>query len=367
MARIKGITYGNDAFPKPYAEATANQTQVFFGSDAAAKHMAPLWGEVYQSSTNASCGPPGSEPMCRNDLHRMKEMGVELIRLYDWEPRNYHKQFLDECHRLGIGVLVSVSNYFLRRDRGLPKKDEHIRAMIRSYSKLPDNQGGDDYHPAVEGIVFGNEFDGYGVDECVEFTQAWIEIERNDFSSHRPVPIGHPIAFIDRDRYPCWDVWDRLLPALNEHKGRLFLAPQTYNEAAFLFHDAKGSGRGYVDLTYDQYQTPILFTEIGADRITRPNHVEIVKGQLSGCIAYARQNPHKLTGACFFSYTDKVWAEGSEGAFGAWTHTDQNDCTITYGAEDFTHWDGVPFGTLNVDEIRHTDLYEAVKSSYVGT
>ena len=49
----------------------------------------------------------------------MLTMGVEVIRLYDWDPRNPHKSFLTGCHNENIGVLVSVSNYFLQPGGGL--------------------------------------------------------------------------------------------------------------------------------------------------------------------------------------------------------------------------------------------------------
>ena len=61
-------------------------------------------------------------------------MSIELIRLYDWDPRNSHEDFLDACKNLGIGVLVSVSNYNLRPDQGLPRMKEAIPALIRSFS-----------------------------------------------------------------------------------------------------------------------------------------------------------------------------------------------------------------------------------------
>ena len=42
-----------------------------------------------------------------------------------------------------------------------------------------------------------------------------------------------------------------------------------------------------------------------------------------------------------FSYLDKVWATGSEGAFGTWTHARQGSTTVTYTDKDFTHRDVV--------------------------
>jgi hypothetical protein len=371
MAHFKGITYGNDAFPSPYQEATANSTQVFFGSDNACQHMAPLWGSGYQSGTGAACSDSAGSP-CRYDLGRMQSMGVELVRLYDWDPRNPHEAFLDDCHRKGMGVLVSVSNYFLNPGGGFPDRNNQIPALINSYSQ----QG--DYHPAVAGIIFGNELANYGVDQLVGFTQSWVQIQQEQFPTYRPVPIGHPISFASGPSgMPCWDTWNALLPSLDAYKSRLFLAPQTYNEASYLFENAEGRGKGWVDQTYDKYKLPILFTEIGFNRITRPNDYEmIVKDQLSGCINYNRQNPEKLIGACFFSYADKVWMQGhSEGSFGAYTHAGPGPCTITYTDSDFSHRDydpnpphnPIPLGTLNVDDIKETPLYAVVKGCYKDT
>ena len=63
-----------------------------------------------------------------------------------------------------------------------------------------------------------------------------------------------------------------------------------------------------MDLTFDKFGLPLWFTEIGLDR-TKDNHVNIVTGQLEGCINYNKQNPSKLIGCCMFSYLDKVWAK----------------------------------------------------------
>lgn len=371
MARLKGICYGNDAFPKPYEEATANNTQVFFGSDSAAEYIAPLWtGAGYKSSTGSQCesGSVSAGVHCRNDLGRMKNMGVELIRLYDWDPRNRHLPFLKEW---GRGVLAPVSNYNLKA--GYNNRLQNIPNLIKSFS----NEQQTDYHQAIEGIIIGNEprVSGFSVAECIQFTKDWVSIEKAQFGSYRKLPIGHPVDFNQYGgKYPCWGFWDPLVEALKaDLPQRLFLAPQTYNDAVYLFENAEGSKRGWVDLTYDKYRMPIWFTEIGADRITRSDHLKIVEGQLLGCIKYSRQNPQKLFGACFFSFTDKVWMQGtSEGSFGAYTHQRQGACTITYSDKDFTHRDYtpppnskiIPIGTLNVDVLLETKLHEVVNNCY---
>jgi Glucanosyltransferase len=304
MGRVKGICYGNDAFPHPYNESNANSFQCTFSSDSTADYVVPLHGGNYANSVSLWC----QAGTCRGDIGRMHSMGVELIRLYDWDPRNSHQSFLDHCQELGIGVLVSVSNYNLRPDQGLPHMNNAIPMLIQSFSQ------GSDYHPAVQGIVIGNEFNRakeMSVANVASFTNAWASIEQQQFRGHRKVQIGHPVAFgVINNEYDCWYVWKQLIPQISAMNSRLFLAPQTYNPATDLFHNYQGTGRGYVDLTYDQFKLPLWFTEIGLDR-TKPDHVNVVTAQLEGSINYSKQNPSKLIGCCMFQYADKVWAQGT--------------------------------------------------------
>jgi hypothetical protein len=139
----KGMCYS--AFPSPYDPSHANRTCIFFGSNIAYNPMEPLWGRGYMSAGHAIPG--------RDDLRTMKTMGVTLVRLYDWEPRNLPLNFLEYCNQLGMKVLAPVSNYFLIRGQGFENRKTLIPALIRSYR----NAAGSDYHPAIAGIIMGNE------------------------------------------------------------------------------------------------------------------------------------------------------------------------------------------------------------------
>jgi hypothetical protein len=100
MGRVKGICYGNDAFPAPYNPSIANSTQVFFGSDNTADYIGSLFRSNYTNSVKPWCQSTGpGESSCRTDLPKMLNMGVEVIRLYDWDPRNPHESFLTGCHK----------------------------------------------------------------------------------------------------------------------------------------------------------------------------------------------------------------------------------------------------------------------------
>ena len=81
----------------------------------------------------------------------MYTMGVELIRLYDWDARNNRQKFLDQCQQAGIGVLVSVSIMTLAR----PGLATYERGDTGAYQVFFERHR---LSPAVQGVVIGNEY-----------------------------------------------------------------------------------------------------------------------------------------------------------------------------------------------------------------
>ena len=391
----KGMCYS--AFPSPYDPSSANSTCIFSGSDIANNPLAPLWGNGFTSAN-------GMRFSGRDDVRMMNLMGVNLIRLYDWAPRDRHLNFLNYCHGLGIKVLAPVSNYFLIRGQGFENRATHIPNLIRSFSTTGiQDQAGTDYHPAIAGIIMGNEphiENKFGVDETVEFTKDWVRIEQEQFSGFRTPPIGHPVDFGKRghEPYPQWDYWTSLLGRLEgttirDLQSRLFLAPNTFNDATYLFDNA-GSGTGYVELTYNRFHKPLLITELGNSRsmcghidpitnqcalwVANPNYLEVVEGQLNRSIAYAAQHPEQLKGICHFQFDDKVWVcptgdpPGgfcpSEGTFGAFSHTDNVPFTVNYVPQDFTIFDSGPCDheQLRPDMLTRNPTYEKIVNAYTS-
>lgn len=357
--RYKGICY--QPMPPGYDPSTANDSCLYFGSDIADVTMIPIWGDDYTNST-------GNYPNCRRDHFTLLDMGVNLLRLYDWEPRKQHKEFLDSCETLGIGVLAPVSNYFLKD--GFNDRAALIPQLIKSFS----NFDGSDYHDAIEGIIIGNEprLHGFGVKECIEFTRSWADIEDAHFPGYRKLRLGHPVDFATYGgRYPAWGFWDPLLEGLLTYGSvgnRLFLAPQSYDDRIALFENWGGTGQGYVELTWSHYKLPILFTEIGHDR-TKPNYQTVVAGQLDGAFSYAGAHPDRLLGTCFFQFADKVWMQGtSEGSFGTFSHSGYIQMHVHYRPQDFT----IPASgkgacgneTMTLDRLDRTPLHDVVTSRY---
>ncbi len=378
------------AFPSPYNPSTANKTCIFSGSDIANKPMEPLWGRGYMSASGMRF--PG-----RDDVRTMKQMGVTLVRLYDWAPRDRHLDFLNYCHELGIKVLAPVSNYFLIRGQGFENRETHIPNLIRSFSTTGvQTQTGTDYHPAIAAIVMGNEprISGFTVAECVQFTKDWVRIEQQQFPGFSMPPIAHPVDFHPYGgRYPAWGFFTPLLEGLSgtttrNLQSRLILAPNTFNDAFYLFDNAESSGKGYVQLTYEMFHKPLLFTELGNARsicshgnpcqlwVPNPNYLEVVDGQLKRSIAYGMRHPEQLLGSCHFQFDDKVWLcptgdpPGgncpSEGAFGVFSHTNTVLFTVNYVPEDFTIFDSGPCDheQLEPDQLTRNPTYEKVVNAY---
>jgi hypothetical protein len=375
----KGMCY-SAVFPPPYRPDAANRTCIFFGSDEAYDCMQPLWGNSFTSAN-------GRRFMGRDDLRTINLMGVNLIRLYDWEPRNYHQRFLDYCQQLGIKVLASVSDYFLNPDPnpingGFRQREMHIPSLIKSFSNGHHNIGGTDYHPAIVGIIFGNEPEihhKFGIYESAEFTKDWVRIEQQQFPGFRRPLIGHPVDFgkYGNEPYPQWNWWIDLLGRLagtttRDLQSRLFLAPQPQNDASYLFENAQGSGKGYVQLTYERFRKPLLFTEIGYNRLI-PGYLNVVDGQLRESIAYGAAHPEQLLGICYFQFADKVWkcptfqCSDTEGSFGAHSHTGTVLRTVDYVPGDFTHFDtgGCDREHLRVDELMRDPVYQKIVDNYI--
>jgi hypothetical protein len=366
---LTGMCYGGGAFPSPYTPSNANTLCVTFGSDNEYAATKPLWGPTYTPDG-------GTQVTGRNDLQVMQGMGVNLVRLYDWEPRNDHLGFLDAANALGIKVLMSVSDYFLKdgnnnANGGYDARAQDIPALIKSLA----NSGGNDYHPAIWGILIGNEpriGNKYPDDHVVTFTKDWVAAEGTAGFTSKPM-IG---AAVDFGTYgltnPAWVYFNEFVPTLQPLLGsRMILAPNTTNPAGDLFTNFAGQGKGWVQLTYEKYSVPILFTEISVNRL-QADYQNTITGQLTGAVTYANKNPGQLLGTCFFEFADKVWVPGTtEGSFGAYSHG-STVSTVTYSPKDFTHWDvntgcTNPLSTLNVDTLTANPAAGIVKSVYMGT
>lgn len=362
---IPGKGTGYQAFGNGYDPSSANSTFLYFGSDIARKQFGALWG----TRSYLSQGCPRE---CRNDLQTMANMGINLIRLYDWDPRNDHSQFLDHAHALGIKVVVPISNW-------LPQQGPQVwDSQIGDYLKHGNfgNASESDWHNAIAGVIISNELDqiegGRHYSNVAGLVAAFIQRAKSKGYS-ASIRVGVPVTFsMINNKLPAWDAFDRLVEdnRLASHRDWLMLCPNTYNDANYLFKNAEGSGVGWVQQTYEKYRLPILFTEIGFTRTGNATSELIIREQLQAVLDYQSDPAHadQLLGAAHFQFSNKVWKQtpndtDSEGSFGMFRHGDVQFSIQTQNS-DYTFWDGVQPGILHVNELVPTTTHRAVQAAY---
>lgn len=367
----KGTAY--QGFGQGYDPSRANDTQIYFGSDIARKQFGSLWGT--QSYLQASCAG-----YCRNDLQKMKDMGINLVRVYDWDTRNDHKPFLDYAQSLGIKVIVPVSNY-------LPCYVDEAKwnnELQPYFDQKNFGTGGPkpDWHPAIAGVTVSNELDMQGACKnrpgeirypvALNLAAAFLKVAaQKGFSTS--VFVGLPISFGEGTiiKTPGWDRFNEMInhPGLAPYKAQLMLNPNTYNDRNFLF--GQNGQDGWVQATYAKFQVPILFTEIGKSRVPDGDAASsaVVKGQLQGTLDYQRAHPGQVLGAIHFMFDNKIWKQtspetDSEGAFGSFRHGATVKTMTTVNA-DYDFWAADNKGDFAIDKLEPTATFDAVTSIYL--
>jgi len=134
---LKGISYS----PVPCTD------RCWLGQDDFMSESKPMWGSRY-----------------RGDLHVIKALGANHIRLYGNNPANDHREFLDAAHRIGLRVIVGMSDWpFVQSPNNCWNSDfdcysqgkEAYLANLNKGFLLEDGQ----YHPAIAQVVAINEAD----------------------------------------------------------------------------------------------------------------------------------------------------------------------------------------------------------------
>lgn len=168
----KGICY--EAFGPGYNPSTANLSAIYFGSDIARSQTEALWG-------NQTLLTNGTNDMCRNDLLTIQNiLEANLVRLYDWDPRNDHSQFLNYCNALGLKAVVPISNWLATQNATV------WQAQLPNYfsSKNFGNANGTNWHPAIAGVVITNEplINNVNYDNVIALVGAFLKMAKQKAS-----------------------------------------------------------------------------------------------------------------------------------------------------------------------------------------
>ncbi len=147
----------------------------------------------------------GRRDRAERDLAQMREVGLNVVRIYHTPPR----WFLDACAEAGMRVLITLP--WEKHIEFLRKKTsrDQIAAMVRS--SVAANRG----HPAIFGYLVGNEIAStmirwLGVRRVTEFVEHLIRIGRetdpNVLYSYASYP---PTEFLlpQNSDFSCFNVY----------------------------------------------------------------------------------------------------------------------------------------------------------------
>jgi glycosyltransferase involved in cell wall biosynthesis len=221
----------------------------------------------------------GRRDQAERDLAQMREIGLNVVRIYHAPPR----WFLDACAVAGMRVLITLPwekhIEFLRRKMSR----DQIAAMVRS--SVAANRG----HPAIFGYLVGNEISStmirwLGVRRVTEFVEHLIRIGRE----------ADPNVLFSYASYPPTE----------------FLLPQNSDFSCFnvYLHNQDAFERYLLRLQNLSEDRPLILGEFGMDTIrhTQEEQAEMLGWHIDSVVKCG------LAGTIFFTWTDEWFTGGQE-------------------------------------------------------
>ncbi len=220
------------------------------------------------------------------DLALMREVGLNLVRIYHAPPR----WFLDRCANAGIRVIVTLPwakhIEFLRDRRARRQIVESIRVAVNAYAG----------HPSIFGYLVGNEISStmvrwLGVRRVAEFIEGLIRIGR----------AIDPDTLFSYATYPPTE----------------YLLPENVDFCCFnvYLHDQRDFEHYLLRLQNLTGERPLILGEFGMDTIrhSQQDQAEMLSWHVDSVVKCG------LAGTIFFTWTDEWFTGGqdiSDWAFG---------------------------------------------------
>jgi GT2 family glycosyltransferase len=221
----------------------------------------------------------GTPEQAARDLAQMREIGLNVVRIYHAPPR----WFLDACAAAGMRVLITLP------------WEKHIEFLARKMSRdqiagivrksVAVNRG----HPAIFGYLVGNEISStmirwLGVRRVTEFVEHLIRIGRET----------DPNVLYSYASYPPTE----------------FLLPQNSDFSCFnvYLHNQDAFERYLLRLQNLSEDRPLILGEFGMDTIrhTQDEQAEMLGWHIDSVVKCG------LAGTIFFTWTDEWFTGGQE-------------------------------------------------------
>lgn len=220
----------------------------------------------------------GDPDRAARDLMQMREVGINLVRIYHVPPR----WFLDLCAAAEIRVLITLpwaKHIEFLRDRAARQEiARSVREGVRAHAG----------HPAIFGYLVGNEVSPtmvrwLGVRRVTEFIEGLIRIGRE----------VDPNVLFSYASYPPTE----------------FLLPQNSDFSCFnvYLHDQRDFERYLLRLQNLSEDRPLILGEFGMDTV---RHSQDEQAEMLGWHVESVVNCG-LAGTIFFSWTDE-WFTGNQ-------------------------------------------------------
>jgi glycosyltransferase involved in cell wall biosynthesis len=221
----------------------------------------------------------GHPEQAERDLAQMREIGLNVVRIYHVPPR----WFLDACGNVGMRVLITLPwekhIEFLRRKMSR----DQIAKMVRT--SVAANRG----HPAIFGYLVGNEIAStmirwLGVRRVTEFVEELIRVGRDT----------DPNVLYSYASFPPTE----------------FLLPQNSDFSCFnvYLHNQDAFERYLLRLQNLSEDRPLILGEFGMDTIrhTEDEQAEMLGWHIDSVVKCG------LAGTIFFTWTDEWFTGGQE-------------------------------------------------------
>ncbi len=213
------------------------------------------------------------------DLHLMREIGLNVLRVYYPPPR----WFLDRCRDAGMRVIVTLPwakhIEFLRQKKARREITETVRASVGA------NAG----HPAIFAYLVGNEISSTMI--------RWLGVRRVTDFLEQLIRIGRTIDSDALFSYATFPPTEYLLPQNVD-----FFCFNVY------LHSQRDFERYLLRLQNLTDERPLILGEFGMDTIRHPEseQAELLSWHVDSVVKCG------LAGTIFFSWTDEWFTGGRE-------------------------------------------------------